>query len=63
MVLLDVVDVSSGVEFENQPSRIGKDEKRVEDFIKAVRSFFILIAHIIGMVLLLITSLSHPPCI
>lgn len=33
----DVVDVSSGVEFENQPSRIGKDEKRVEDFIKAVR--------------------------
>ena len=33
----DIVDVSSGVEYENQPSRTGKDEKRVEDFIKVVR--------------------------
>lgn len=33
----DVVDVSSGVEYENQSDKIGKDKKRIEDFIKAVQ--------------------------
>lgn len=33
----DVVDVSSGVEYENCPNRVGKDEKKVEDFIKTVQ--------------------------
>ena len=37
LITPDVVDVSSGVEYENQPERIGKDKKRIEDFIKAVQ--------------------------
>lgn len=37
LIAPDVVDVSSGVEYENQPDRIGKDKKRIEDFIKAVQ--------------------------
>ncbi len=37
LIAPDVVDVSSGVEYENQPDRIGKDEKRIEDFITAVK--------------------------
>lgn len=37
LIAPDVVDVSSGVEYENQPDRVGKDKKRIEDFIKAVQ--------------------------
>ncbi len=37
LIAPDVVDVSSGIEYENQPDRIGKDKKRIEDFIKTVQ--------------------------